>query len=1054
MFYRKLLIPFLLLAVSLAVLLLLVTTPLSQIFYHAVSAHSFLLLAIVAALFFIYFFAWQFYAQDKDPRWYVVSLAFYVLGIFSFAHAIMVPDFGWGSEELFDIFEHYGLFLTSLLLWGLIVPFSDQIKEKIFAKRSKIFLGLNLFLLTGLALLFLFPPFAVALFETVNIFIGLTIINFFLLLFVLLTRKDDSFFSSSFPNVLALLTATVVIPLFYQEWNIVWWYYHFLWLGALLLLLLLLLLLRAKKEKNISEILFSSFSIRTRLFFIVGLTLVAIVANGLIDFRLSQNHLQAQTLENLVLVVDLQEGQVLNYLDKLKDRTTDFSSDGFIREELKKILAGDRQAVTDLSRHLLENKQSLDPLIFGIHIMDINGKVVASSRGTEIGMEDMAMDEAFVQAKGSRYSTGFLSDIVEEVHFGEKNNAILATAPIIDQERKENIGVIMLFFKTEGLSDILTGKAQTKLGALSTWTARKKTMEMYLVNQDKTMVTESRFVVNAPFKQKVDTPPVRLCAKSEEMNGEYLDYREIPVFGASMCFGNGWTLLTEIDKAEVLGSLSDYLQQNLLSGSATFLLILIVMYLFILGIISPLKALSGAAQKIGAGDFSARVKLLTRDEFGQLSQTFNEMAENIQKSSAGLQQKVKEEESSRLAVTNILGDLEIAKNQIEQAKAKDEAILSSIGDAVMACDKDGRVTLFNGVAEALTGFSTKEVIGRHYSQLLHFIKESDEKPGNDFIAEAIKIGQQTKMANHTLLITKDGQKIPVADSAAPVKDAHGEIMGCVVVFRDVTHERDVDKVKTEFISIASHQLRTPLTAIKLFGEMLLNDEVGKLAPKQRDYVTDMYESTERMVRLVNNLLNISRLETGRLKVTPQPTKLEDLIQDIIDEEAAVAKARNCVVKFKHPSKPLPTIPLDQTLMRQVIHNLFTNGLKYSKPGSGQVTIELTTTNTSRAAKALVAHALKKEPAALLPYVLIAVTDDGLGIPAAAQKRIFEKFFRADNAIKMQAEGSGLGLYVSKMIIEAMDGKIWFVSNENKGSVFYVAFPQSGAVPKAGERSLA
>ena len=146
---------------------------------------------------------------------------------------------------------------------------------------------------------------------------------------------------------------------------------------------------------------------------------------------------------------------------------------------------------------------------------------------------------------------------------------------------------------------------------------------MYLVNQDKTMVTESRFVVNAPFKQKVDTPPVRLCAKSEEMNGEYLDYREIPVFGASMCFGNGWTLLTEIGKAEVLGSLSDYLQQNLLSGSATFLLILIVMYLFILGIISPLKALSGAAQKIGAGDFSARVKLLTRDEFGQLSQTFN-----------------------------------------------------------------------------------------------------------------------------------------------------------------------------------------------------------------------------------------------------------------------------------------------------------------------------------------------------------------------------------------------------------------------------------------------
>ena len=1042
MFYRKLLIPFLLLAVSLAVLLLLVTTPLSQIFYHAVSAHSFLLLAIVAALFFIYFFAWQFYAQDKDPRWYVVSLAFYVLGIFSFAHAIVVPGFGWGSEELFDIFEHYGLFLTSLLLWGLIVPFSDQIKEKIFAKRSKIFLGLNLFLLTGLALLFLFPPFAVALFETVNIFIGLTIINFFLLLFVLLTRKDDSFFSSSFPNVLALLTATVVIPLFYQEWNIVWWYYHFLWLGALLLLLLLLLLLRAKKEKNISEILFSSFSIRTRLFFIVGLTLVAIVANGLIDFRLSQNHLQAQTLENLVLMVDLQEGQVLNYLDKLKDRTTDFSSDGFIREELKKILAGDRQAITDLSRHLLENKQPLDPLIFGIHIMDINGKVVASSLGIEIGMEDMAMDEAFVQAKGSRYSTGFLSDIVEEVHFGEKNNAILATAPIIDQERKENIGVIMLFFKTEGLSDILTGKAQTKSGALSTWTARKKTMEMYLVNQDKTMVTESRFVVNAPFKQKVDTPPVRLCAKSEEMNGEYLDYREIPVFGASMCFSNGWTLLTEIDKAEVLGSLSDYLQQNLLSGSATFLLILIVMYLFTIGVIAPLKELSVVAQKIGKGDFTARVALVTRDEFGELSQVFNQMAENVQRSSVSLQEKVKEEETSRLAVTNILGDLEIAKNQLEAEKAKDEAILASIGDAVMACDKDGRVTLFNGVAEALTGFSTKEVIGRHYSQLLHFIKESDEKPGNDFIAEAIKTGRQTKMANHTLLITKDGQKIPVADSAAPVKDAHGEIMGCVVVFRDVTHERDVDKAKTEFVSLASHQLRTPLTSIGWYVEMLQSGDAGILNNKQKEFLSEVYTGNKRMVELVNALLNVSRMELGTFIVEPEPTDVVKLAQSVADEQKPQIEAKKLKLSEKY-SKDLPLFNADPKLLRMVAQNLLSNAVKYT-PDKGKVGFDIW---LAKKGDEVGWKKVKEES------VAITVSDTGYGIPAAQQEKIFTKLFRADNVREKDTDGTGLGLYIVKAIVDHSGGAVWFESVENKGTTFYVTLPLSGMKKKEGAKTL-
>src|SRR3989338_3049794 len=109
------------------------------------------------------------------------------------------------------------------------------------------------------------------------------------------------------------------------------------------------------------------------------------------------------------------------------------------------------------------------------------------------------------------------------------------------------------------------------------------------------------------------------------MSGEYLDYRQISVFGASMCFSNGWTLLAEIDKDEVLASLGDYLEQNLLSGAATSLLILIAMYLFTLGITAPLKELSGVAQKLGKGDFTARAKLATRDEFGELSQVFNTM---------------------------------------------------------------------------------------------------------------------------------------------------------------------------------------------------------------------------------------------------------------------------------------------------------------------------------------------------------------------------------------------------------------------------------------------
>jgi PAS domain S-box-containing protein len=958
------------------------------------------------------------------------------LGVISFSHAVLVPAFGWGNEELFDISEHYGFFLTSLLLWGLIIPFSDRLKEKIYRSRTKIFIGANIFLLLGFTLLFLLPALAQALFAGVNFFIGFSAINFFALLLFLLGRKEDNFFTSSFPQVLAVLTAANLVPFFYREWNLVWWYYHFLWLASVLLLLLLL---RAKKGGDITEILFSSFSIRTRLFFIIGLMLVAVAVNGLIDFRLSRNYLQAQTLENLTLLADLQEGQVLNYLDSLKDRTSNFASDGFIREGLKKILSGDRQAAVDLNRHLLENKQPLDPAIFGIHVMDLNGKVAASSQGNEVGREDMAMEEVFLQAKAARYGTTFLSDVVADVHFGQSNIAIMATAPLSDQARKENIGVIMLFFKTAELADILTGKAQTQMGALSSWT-RKKTMEMYLVNQDKIMITESRFIVNAPLKQLVDTEPVRLCAKSEETSGEYLDYRQIPVFGASMCLPNGWTLLTEIDTDEVLGALGDYLQQNLLSGSATFLLIFIVVYLFFLGVISPLRELSQAAQKLGHGDFTARAKLMTRDEFGQLSGVFNRMAENIQNSSAGLQEKVKEAETSRLAVTNILGDLEVAKTNLEQAKAKDEAILSSIGDAVMACDKDGKIVLFNGVAQELTGFSLPEVVGHHYGRLLHFIREADEKPGNDFIAEAIAVGRQTKMANHTLLVRKDGHKIPVADSAAPVKNATGQIIGCVVVFRDVTHERDVDKAKTEFVSLASHQLRTPLSTISWYAEMLLAGDAGKITEDQKKYLDEIYRGNKRMVELVNALLNVSRLELGTFVVEPEPTDVIKLAQSVVGEQKPQIEANKLKLSQMYADN-LPMLNADPKLLRIVFQNLLSNAVKYT-PAEGSIKLSVTKAEDPADAKALAGKQLS-----------IIVADTGYGIPKNQQDKIFSKLFRADNVREHDTEGTGLGLYMVKAIVDHSGGKIWFESQENKGSTFYVMLPLAGMKKKEGTKTL-
>src|SRR3989344_5399617 len=191
--YKRISIPLLLLAASLGGLLLVLKTPLAGIFYHNPLAHSFVLLAFTVTLFSIWFLAYQRFARDRDPRWYILSIAFFIRVVFAFAHAVLVPAFGWGDEALFDISEHYGLFLAALLLWGLVIPldfaqgkpFSDRIKDKIYQGRIRIFLGLNAVVLIGFASAFLSPFLREALYSEANLFIGLTGISFLLLLIFL-----------------------------------------------------------------------------------------------------------------------------------------------------------------------------------------------------------------------------------------------------------------------------------------------------------------------------------------------------------------------------------------------------------------------------------------------------------------------------------------------------------------------------------------------------------------------------------------------------------------------------------------------------------------------------------------------------------------------------------------------------------------------------------------------------------------------------------------------------------------------------------------------------
>lgn len=246
-----------------------------------------------------------------------------------------------------------------------------------------------------------------------------------------------------------------------------------------------------------------------------------------------------------------------------------------------------------------------------------------------------------------------------------------------------------------------------------------------------------------------------------------------------------------------------------------------------------------------------------------------------------------------------------------------------------------------------------------------------------------------------------------------------------------TELKEIDRMKTEFISLASHQLRTPLVAMKWGLQALLSGDKGELNEKQKEYTQDVFNSNNRMIALVNGLLNVSRIESGRIAINPKEINLIELVQDVIKELNVKLQNKNQTLEFNTIEKTL-IINTDPDLLRHVYTNLITNAIKYS-PKDSKIIVEVKETEENQ--------------------ILSSVQDFGYGIPSDAKAKIFGKFFRASNTRKIETDGTGLGLYLAKSIVELMGGTIWFESEENKGTTFWFTHLKTGVLAKEGEVSV-
>lgn len=450
-------------------------------------------------------------------------------------------------------------------------------------------------------------------------------------------------------------------------------------------------------------------------------------------------------------------------------------------------------------------------------------------------------------------------------------------------------------------------------------------------------------------------------------------------------------------------ALTDDTTNRVIAASLPVFAALIVGVLVSSSISRAIKKIRTGAQRVANGDFSQRVHLASRDELGELANTFNQMSDRLRDS------------YGRLALE----------------KQRDEALIEAMSEGVIAIDEKARIVLINSVATELLAIPSRESdIGKIFNADSYKLNTADDKPLPPEQYPGHSVIREGKANNNVYALhRKDDRKVLLHISASPVI-LNEQTVGAIVLVRDVTKEKEVDRMKTEFISLASHQLRTPLSAIKWYTEMLLSGDAGELSQDQTDFAKSIYDSSERMIELVNSLLNISRIESGRIIVDPKPTDLQELVQGIVTDLKAKTEERhqNLIISVH---KDLPKINLDPRLIGQVYMNLLTNAIKYT-PKGGEISVFVS----------------KKDN-----EILSQVTDNGYGIPKSQHDRVFKKFFRAENIVKVETDGTGLGLYLIKAIIESSGGRIWFDSEEGKGTTFWFTIPLSGMKAKEGEVTL-
>lgn len=793
------------------------------------------------------------------------------------------------------------------------------------------------------------------------------------------------------------------------------------------------------------------------LLFSLCISLIPIAVITAIHYFNARNTLKKQTLDWMTAVAESRKAHLIASLEAKKGRVIDFASDGFIRDTLASIVFGEPfldDAVVKLNTHLTHNKKPLDPYIVAISVADMDGKIVASTSETLIG-KDVSDYEVFLHAKSINKNESSIAQPAYSTHL--QTNCI-PIAALITGKRDGNdaMGVIINAYSLDMVNEITNNRV-----------GMGKTGEVILgkkMDNDVVFLTSLRYVPDPPLthKSRLDSMcaiPMKLALRGE--NGSIIanDYRDVEVVAAYQYIPSlGWGLEAKIDKAEAFEPIRTLGIFAIIIGITSAVAVSCGAILFALSTVKPINKLKFATERFKGGDLKYRAEVVSTDEIGLLAHSFNDMAD-------ALAERVKLGElGTDIGVVLTRGKAlnkmlqQCCKVLVEHLDAafvriwtlnENEKALELQASAGMYTHIDGahsripvgqykigliakerKPHLTNNVIgdprvhdqewakrEGMVAFAghplivEDRVIGVMAMFFREPIKEVTSKALSS-VADEIAIGIQRKQGEQELLEERLNLERTVQERTGELRDSLKKVEVANLLLEQA------NRAKSQFLAHMSHELRTPLHAVLGFADLLHGKFFGNLNDKQLEYVNQIDTNGKHLLSLINELLDMSKIDAGAMELELEDISFEELINAIVSMMDSQFRKKKLNVKTSIEST-LPIMAVDRRKFTQILMNLLSNAVKFT-PECGRIEIKAAKEGESQ--------------------IRVEVSDTGIGIAENDIDKIFSEFYQTDRARDEQLGGTGIGLALTRRLVELHGGKIGVESEEGKGSIFWFTLP--------------